>query len=73
MFGNEAGYFTNTSKWNSNTSQLEALSSYHFGLSESIHQDFIFTLLKAVSFHQVLKTVLFVFLFYFIHNSIYHY
>jgi hypothetical protein len=44
MFGNEAEYFTSAFKWNNNTSQLEALSNYHFGLSESTHQDFIFTL-----------------------------
>jgi hypothetical protein len=56
--GYEAEYFTSAFKWNSNTSQLEALSSYHFGLSESIHHDFVITLLQAVSFYQVLKTVI---------------
>jgi hypothetical protein len=52
MFGNEAEYFTNPLKWNSNTSQIEVLSSYQFGLSESSHQDFTFTLLTAVSFYR---------------------
>jgi hypothetical protein len=41
MFGNEAEYFTDALKWNSNTTQHEVLSNYHFGLSEYSHQDYL--------------------------------